>query len=132
MSSQNFLGTGWDLALTVDEESKRVKMARDEESIRQSIWIILSTSPGERIMRPNFGSNLQDLAFRVNNAGLAGAAISAVRTALATWEPRITVLDVNAYSDSDSPNVLHIDINYQVRATNSRYNLVYPFYLEYA
>jgi hypothetical protein len=131
MSQQHFLGVGWDLALTVDD-NKRVKLARYEESIRQSIWIILSTSPGEHIMRPTFGSNLQDLLFQTNDSGLASAAASAVSAALKRWEPRITVLNVSAYSAPDAPNVLHIDIHYQVRATNSRHNLVYPFYLEQA
>lgn len=131
MSKNDFLGVGWSFPPDVDETGQ-VKMARYEESIRQSIWMILSTSPGERLMRPTFGSNLQDLVFRVNNAGLAGAAASAVREALTVWEPRIDVLDVNAFADQANPNLLHIEINYQVRATNSRFNLVYPFYLEQA
>ena len=127
----DFLGTGWSFPPDVDETGQ-VKLAHDEESIRQSIWMILNTSPGERLMRPDFGSNLQDLVFRVNNAGLAGAAANAVSEALAVWEPRIDVLDVNAFADKTNPNLLHIEINYQVRATNSRFNLVYPFYLEQA
>ncbi len=131
MSEQNFLGVGWDFALTVDDD-KRVKMARYEESIRQSIWIILSTSPGERIMRPTFGSNLQALVFEINDSGLASSAASAVQNALTSWEPRIQLLDVSAFPDPDKPNLLHINISYQVRATNSRENLVYPFYLEHA
>lgn len=129
MSENGFLGIGWNFPPDVDENGQ-VKMARYEESIHQSIWMILSTSPGERLMRPAFGSNLQDLVFRVNNAGLAGAVISAVREALAVWEPRIDVLNVNAFADKTNSNLLHIEINYQVRATNSRFNLVYPFYLE--
>ena len=131
MSEQNFLGVGWDFALTVDE-NQQVKMAHYEESIRQSIWIILSTSPGERIMRPTFGSNLQALVFEINDSGLASAAANAVRNALLRWEPRIRLLDVSAFPDPDKTNLLHININYQVRATNSRNNLVYPFYLEHA
>jgi phage baseplate assembly protein W len=131
MSENDFLGIGWNFPPDVDETGQ-VKMARYEESIRQSIWMILSTSPGERLMRPTFGSNLQDLVFRVNNAGLAGAAAGAARDALAVWEPRIDVLGVNAFADQANPNLLHIEISYQVRATNSRFNLVYPFYLEQA
>jgi len=130
MSKQPFLGVGWDLALTT--ENQRVKMAHYEESIRQSIWIILSTSPGEHIMRPTFGSNLQDLLFQINDSGLASAAASAVSAALVRWEPRIRVLNVSAYNAPDAPNVLHINIHYEERATNSRQNLVYPFYLEHA
>lgn len=131
MSNNEFLGAGWAFPLDVDENG-HVKLARYDESIRQSIWMILSTSPGERIMRPNFGSNLQDLVFQVNNASLAGAAASAVREALTLWEPRIDLLDVNVFADKTHPNLLHIEISYQVRATNSRFNLVYPFYLEQA
>jgi phage baseplate assembly protein W len=131
MSENDFLGVGWNFPPDVDETGQ-VKLARYEDSIRQSIWMILSTSPGERLMRPTFGSNLQDLVFRINNAGLAGAAASAVRDALAVWEPRIDVLDVNVFADQANPNLLHIEISYQVRATNSRFNLVYPFYLEQA
>jgi phage baseplate assembly protein W len=131
MSENDFLGVGWNFPPDVDETGQ-VKLARYEDSIRQSIWMILSTSPGERLMRPTFGSNLQDLVFRINNAGLAGAAASAVRDALAVWEPRIDVLDVNVFADQANQNLLHIEISYQVRATNSRFNLVYPFYLEQA
>ena len=131
MENSDFLGVGWGFPLALDDEN-HIQLARHEESIRQSIWMILSTSPGERIMRPTFGSNLQDLVFRVNNAGLAGAAASAVREALTRWEPRIALLDVNAFSGAANPTVLHIDINYQILSTNSRQNLVYPFYLEQA
>ena len=131
MTNNDFLGTGWGFPLALDADNK-IQLAQHEESIRQSIWMILSTSPGERIMRPTFGSGLQDLVFRVNNAGLVGAAVSAVREALTRWEPRIILLDVNAFGDPAKPTVLHIDINYQIAATNSRHNLVYPFYVEQA
>ena len=131
MSKQQFLGVGWDLSLSVDNK-QQVKLARYEESIRQSIWLILSTSPGERVMRPTFGSNLQTLVFENNDAALAGSVVSAVRTALARWEPRIRLLEVTAFADPEKLNVLHINISYEVRATNSRNNLVYPFYLEHA
>jgi phage baseplate assembly protein W len=66
----------------------------------------------------------------VNNAATATAVTRAVREALATWEPRIDVLDAYAAPDPSNPSVLVIEINYQVRSTNSRFNLVYPFYLE--
>ncbi|MCP5013269.1 MAG: GPW/gp25 family protein [Aestuariibacter sp.] len=130
MSEQNFLGVGWDLAVALDDDN-HIEMAHYEESIRQSIWIILSTSPGERIMRPTFGSNLQALVFEMNGSSLASSAASAVRNALTRWEPRTKLLDVSAFPDPDKPNLLHINISYQVRATNSRKNLVYPFYLEH-
>lgn len=125
----SFLGTGWHFPVQLDENG-RIKLARHEESIQQSIWMILGTSPGERVMTPEFGCGLHDLVFAVNNARTAGEVTAAVTEALITWEPRIDLLDVAAYPDTDQPNLLLIEINYAVRTTNSRFNLVYPFYLE--
>lgn len=125
----NFLGTGWHFPVQLDDNG-RIQLARHEESVQQSIWTILGTSPGERVMSPDFGCGLYDLVFAVNNARVAGEVATAVTEALTIWEPRIDVLNVTAYPDADQPNVLLIEINYEVRATNSRFNLVYPFYLE--
>ena len=123
-----FLGAGWAFPIALDGHDQ-VATSAGEEGVRQSIWMILSTSPGERLMRPDFGCGLHDMVFGVNNAGTANAVAGAVRQALATWEPRIDVLDVFAAPDPADPNLLQIEINYQVRSTNSRFNLVYPFYL---
>lgn len=125
----DFLGRGWQFPVGLDKNG-HVKVAHADESIQQSIWTILGTSPGERAMRPEFGCGIHDLVFGVNNAGLAGRVAEAVREALVTWERRIDVLDVNAVAEPANPNVLLIEINYQVRSTNSRFNLVYPFYLD--
>jgi phage baseplate assembly protein W len=130
MADTDFLGLGWNFPVGLDDGGQ-VELAPDgEQGIRQSIWTILATSPGERVMRPDFGCGLHDLVFGVNNAATATAVTRAVREALATWEPRIDVLDVYAAPDPSRPDVLVIEINYQVRATNSRFNLVYPFYRE--
>ena len=123
-----FLGTGWAFPIGLDDEG-RAQMVDGDESVRQSIWMILSTSPGERLMRPDFGCGIHDLVFGVNNVGTANAAAGAVHEALATWEPRIDVLEVFAVPDPGQPDLLLIEINYRVRSTNSRFNLVYPFYL---
>ena len=125
-----FLGLGWNFPVTLGEDRLLAMTPDGEEAIRQSIWMILSTAPGERIMRPDFGCGIQDLVFGVNDAATANAVAGAVRQALALWEPRIDVLDVYANPDAARPNQLLIEINYQVRSTNSRFNLVYPFYLE--
>jgi Bacteriophage baseplate protein W len=135
-----FLGRGWNFPVRHDgrcrdgrclDESCQIQLVPDaEEGIRQSIWMILSTAPGERVMRPDFGCSIHDLVFRINDARTAGAVAAAVRAALALWEPRIDVLDVYAAPDPSRPDRLLAEINYQVRATNSRFNLVYPFYLE--
>ncbi len=130
MAGTDFLGLGWNFPISLGDHGQIMPTPDGETCIRQSIWTILSTSPGERVMRPDFGCGLSDLVFGVNNAATATAVTRVVREALATWEPRIDVLDVYAAPDPSRPDVLVIEINYQVRATNSRFNLVYPFYLE--
>src|SRR6266568_369199 len=128
--TEGFLGSGWNFPVSLDRDGQ-VAMAPDpEEEISQSIWTILGTSPGERVMRPDFGCGIHDMVFAVNNAATASAVAGVVRDALAVWEPRIDVLDVYAVPDPAHPSLLLIEINYLVRSTNSRFNLVYPFYLE--
>lgn len=126
--TSEFLGIGWGFPVT--EENGEISVARHEESIRQAIWMILGTAPGERMMRPDFGCGIHDLVFAVNSPGTAGRVASEVRQALLQWEPRIDVLDVAAAPDNYQPERLLIRIEYHVRATNNRFNQVYPFYLE--
>ena len=128
--NKEFLGRGWSIPVALDPITGLVAFAEYQEDIRQAIRIIVETAPGERVMRPDFGCGIHDLVFGVNNATTATAVTRAVREALATWEPRIDVLDAYAAPDPSNPSVLVIEINYQVRSTNSRFNLVYPFYLE--
>ena len=130
MADSDFLGLGWNFPIGLDHGGQVELTPDGEEGVRQSIWMILGTSRGERVMRPDFGCGIHDLVFGVNDAATATAVAGAVRDALATWEPRIDVLDVYAVPDPSRPSLLTIEINYQVRSTNSRFNLVYPFYLE--
>jgi Bacteriophage baseplate protein W len=126
--AKDFLGVGLGFPMQLDS-SGAIATAQYEESVRQSIWIILSTSPGERVMRPDFGCGIYDLVFEVNSASTSGKVAQAVRDALLLQEPRIDVLNVQVESQSYGATIL-IDIQYQVRATNNVFNLVYPFYLE--
>lgn len=134
--SSEFFGVGWQFPLALDLDNAdparkgTVALAHYEESIRQSIWMILSTTPGERVMRPDFGCGIHDLVFAVNGEATAGQVISQVQQALLQWEPRIDVLGVTAAPDTAQPHLLLIEVTYRVRTTNSRFNLVYPFYLE--
>ena len=127
-SSPAFLGQGWELPLELDSQGGFTAVS-GEEGIRQAIWILLSTARGERKMRPDFGCGIHDLVFAVNDTATATMVAQSVREALTSWEPRIDVLDVYAAPDAADRNRLLIEINYQVRSTNSRFNLVYPFYL---
>ena len=128
-----FLGSGWAFPVALDKDHTVRMTGSGEDAIRQSIWMILRTARGERVMRPDFGCGIHDYVFDVHDAGIASRICGAVREALASWEPRIDVLDVSAIPDPaiprTEPNRLLIEINYQIRGSNSRFNLVYPFYL---
>lgn len=126
--SKPFLGRGWKYPIELDR-SGGVAFSELDESIRQSIHIILGTAPGERVMRPSFGCEIHDLIFAPNSTGTAGLAIHFVTEALTKWEPRIQDIEVEANPSPDDPNRLDIEIKYKVRATNNARNLVYPFYL---
>ena len=108
----------------------RFALAEYEESIRQSIRIILSTAKGERVMRPDFGCGIHELVFAPNSAATRGMAESHVSKALLLWEPRIEVLEVRARAAGAQEEELEISIAYRVLSSDSRFNLVYPFYLE--
>jgi phage baseplate assembly protein W len=124
-----FLGSGWAFPVRVDERGA-VAAIGQEDAVRQAIWLILSTTPGERAMRPAFGAGLADLVFAPNSPATHGLVVSAVRDALVEEEPRIDLVDVTAAADPADPGRLLVEVDYTVRATNSRYNLVYPFYLQ--
>lgn len=130
----SFLGSGWAFPVRLDEDHHVLMTASGEQAIRQSIWMILGTARGERVMLPDFGCGIHDFVFDVHDAGTANTICGSVREALTRWEPRIDVLDVaavpdTAVPDTAAPNRLLIEINYQARSSNSRFNLVYPFYL---
>ena len=134
--SKPFLGSGLFFPLEVvpkgagdGARAGQLRIAEYEESVRQSIWLILGTSKGERVMRPDFGCGIYDLVFAANSASTAGRIEEEVRDALLFFEPRIDVLAVHVQPDSQG-EMLMISIDYQVRATDNQFNLVYPFYLE--
>jgi phage baseplate assembly protein W len=125
----DFLGVGWSLPIQLDK-TQQIQTAKYEAAVRQSIWAILSTARGERLMRPEFGCRIHDHIFAPNTAGTVGQIISDVRAALIEWEPRIDILDIELLPQFTHPNLLQISINYQVRTTTNEFNLVYPFYLQ--
>lgn len=102
----------------------------EQESVRQAILLLLSTSPGERVMRPKYGCDLNRLVFSTNNDTTAGLAIHYVKQAIHRWEPRITVINVDANSQGEDDNKLYIELNYRVRLTNQNDNLIYGFDLQ--
>jgi phage baseplate assembly protein W len=127
-SGAAFLGRGWSFPVTADSDG-RIRGSDHEESVRQAIWIILGTSPGERPMRPDFGCGMHELVFSLNDANTAGLLVDEVRQALIRWEPRIELIDVSVGSPPGQELALTIRVEYRVRSTNNVFNLVYPFYL---
>jgi uncharacterized protein len=90
-----------------------------DDSVRQAIIMLLTTAPGERLMRPAYGSYLNRLAFAPNDQTTAGLAIHYVRSALTRWEPRVEIVDIDADADPDRPERLVVSLHYRVRATLS-------------
>lgn len=124
----SFLGKGFKFPIQVDEATGRFMMSSYEEDIRESIWIILNTRPGERVMRPEFGCRIYDYLFETMNYTVVTAMAETVREALFVWEPRIRDIEVKIETERISEGIVDIHISYVVRSTNNPYNLVYPFY----
>jgi uncharacterized protein len=128
MKVEDFLGSGWKYPISI--KNGKIVSSGGEDSIRESIIIIITTAKGERIMRPDFGCEINELVFSQNTTSTATLIEFYVKEALLKWEPRIEVLDVVASSDEDESYKLVINIEYMVKTTNTRDNLVYPFYLD--
>jgi len=124
---KDVIGVG--VSFPVRLERGRLLFAGGILKIRQSIEVLLSTSVGERQMMPEYGCGIHDLLFQANSAALRGVVQGKVRDALTRWEPRIDVIDVRVDTPPEERNMLTIHVDYRIRADNSFYNLVYPFYL---
>lgn len=126
--AQKFLGSGLNFPLRTDVRGQ-IALVSGNEDIEQSIRIILSTRPGERVMRPTFGCAVQDLLFEPKSAATASLLQESVYAALAMWEPRITVKSVDVTDDDDQPGALLAEIQYEIKAIHDTRSIVHPFYL---
>lgn len=129
MDDQAFLGKGWRFPLQLDGDGG-IELSHYAQAVRQSIELIIGTRLGERVMRPDFGCRVHDLVFALNNAETIGVIVNEVRRALVLWEPRIDLVHITAERGQELPSQLILRIDYRLRVDNSRFNLVYPFYLE--
>jgi hypothetical protein len=125
---KDFLGRGWAMPVALDALTGRVASVAYEEDIRQSILIILETSPGERVMRPNFGCGIYDLVFEAIDSTAIQRIKSTVDEALRRCEARIDVLDITVDEAATARGTLMVEVEYRVRRTNQVGNLVFPFY----
>ncbi len=128
MADEDFLGSG--LHSPISLQDGKMKVSKGDDLIRESILIILGTAKGERVMRPDFGCGINELVFAPNDVSTATLLSFHIKEALLQWEPRIDVLDISVQPDSTEQNRLNINISYKVKATNTKKNLVFPFYLE--
>lgn len=127
-SAATFLGTGWSFPPEFNRRFKDVKMVSEEEDIQESLRILLSTTPGERIMHPSYGCGLKSLVFEHIDESAVTAITDLVERAILFFEPRVTVEQVRVDITGAANGVLMIHLAYTIRATNSRSNMVYPFY----
>lgn len=128
MSSKKFLGKGIKFPVRLSSDG-HINISSYEEDIRESIFIILGTAKGERVMRPDFGCDINKFVFETTDATTIEQMKSAVREALVRWEPRISVDSISITKDSIDLGKLIISVRYTVRSTNNQFNLVYPFYI---
>jgi hypothetical protein len=123
----DFVGAGWAFPLGFNANGA-VELADGNRKLEQAMRLILSTYPGERPMRPEFGCRLADYVFESAGLDQANELSAAVGAALLRWEPRVVVKAVTVYPSDDERGLLYIDIDYAVKATNDSRNLVFPFY----
>ena len=128
LDPRSYLGRGWAFPLNVNHRGG-ISLLTGEEDIESAIKMILLTSKGERVMRPTFGSSLNDFVFATNNTSTHGLIAFEIRDALEMWEPRIDITDVVVDQDPEADNCILIDVRYTVKATNDERNLVFPFYI---
>ncbi len=125
---KNFLGRGFAFPLRVNGRGQ-VEMVTGEQSVLDSVRLVLGTPLGERLMRPDFGCMIHDLVFHPVSANTCSLVAMYATQALVKWEPRIEDVNVQAFPDPSAENSILIQVGFRVRSTNNLHNLVYPFYL---
>ena len=128
MNGREFLGRGVKFPLQVDPRSGKLAMSSEEEDIREAIQIILNTVRGERVMRPDFGSNVMNYVFAPASSSTRESLAAHVRDTLTLQEPRIIDVQASCREIGGMAGGVLVEVSYTVRSTNNRYNHVYPFY----
>lgn len=126
----HFLGHGWAFPPAFDPRGRAVRMVSQVQDVEESLRLLMSTAPGERVMQPNYGCGLHKLVFEVINESTLTEMRSLIEKAVIFFEPRVTLEAVDFEFDEPLQGTLLIHLNYTVRSTNSRHNMVYPLYLQ--
>ncbi len=127
---KTFLGKGWSFPPAFENNKNEVLMVSEETDIAQSLDILLSTRPGERVMQPSFGCNLDKMLFEPITTSLITLMKDIIQTAILYHEPRIETKRIQINTEEYLNGLILIELDYVVRSSNSRFNLVYPFYIE--
>jgi phage baseplate assembly protein W len=128
LHQNNFLGKGWSFPPGFNVHGYTVEMTEKNDDIRNSLHILLTTTVGERIMQPKYGCNMEELLFESLDTTTKTIIKDKIRTAILYFEPRIDVMRIAINTQNAIQGELLIEIDYEVLATNSRYNIVFPFY----
>ena len=128
-SYTSFLGTGWSFPPDFNPETGEVRMTSDEEDIHSSLTILLGTAAGERFMNPKYGLDMHEMLFEPMGTTARTLLKDRVKFAILIYEPRIMLLSLELDTTTELEGKISIILEYMVRSTNSRYNLVYPFYI---
>ena len=128
----SFLGTGWSFPPTFASSGADVETVSAADDVQQSLEILLGTQPGERVLLEQFGCDLHRFLFEEVDQGLVNSLTGLISDAILFYEPRITLNDLDISQSDAEAGLLVISIDYTIRTTNSRYNMVYPFYLNEA
>ncbi len=132
MEQLSFLGQGWSFPPQFDTETKALALVRELEDIQQSLYILLRTEPGERVMQPDYGCALRPFLFENLVSSTLTRLQDVVQKAILRYEPRVQAGPVQVDASRVADGVLLLDVSYTVRRLNSRHNLVFPFYLQEA
>jgi uncharacterized protein len=124
---QDFVGVGWAFPIQLTAAGGIAMVSRERE-LEEAMRIILLTYPGERPMRPEFGSRVRDFVFASIDEEMTTRLAYEVKRALQRWEPRVDVQKVTATPDPDRPDLVYVNVDYAVKGTNDRRNLVFPYY----
>ena len=125
---QSFLGSGWGFPPEFSKAAKDVRLVSEEDDIQESLNILLSTFPGERMMQPTYGCELKTMVFETINESAITAIKDIIERAVLFFEPRISLDEIEIDTGNLGDGLLNILLDYTVRATNTRSNMVYPFY----
>ncbi|MFD1992515.1 GPW/gp25 family protein [Paenibacillus nicotianae] len=127
--NRDFLGRGWSFPIQVDTATGKIKMSEYSDDIREAIRILIRTSPGERVMNPDYGCRIRRYQFDSIDVTTLHLMASSVKDAIERWEPRVTAVRVTALSDQQENGLVQLEVEYRERSTNHVTNQVYPFYI---